>query len=583
MNRASPATSPERIVNPVYLLAAYAATLPVVIIADEVGPSADLIAFLKVLCLAAFTWHVAVLWRKRDVSARSTWILAGAIGLVWTAALVIFLFKLVTLTSFNFSVVVSSLEDAGKTLVHTLGPYGVPIAWSTLLGLACASTAVARTLLWALRALSARFTAGPRVAVVCLGLFCYLAGADAWYAANELVLYPRSYFLKGPYIPAPLSVPDYSGVPIRSKESVFIVQLESVNTLTLFERTNDAAGFRPLVAQPGLETILREGGGILYPFFWANSMQTNRAWETILCGVSGNLGPPISQEPARLLRRTCLPRLLADAGYARVFLYSYFDLDFFNLRGFASMAGFQEVAYGPKLMAKGDRQHQWGYDDCVFYERAFEYLAREGLDRRERVLAYFEVGMNHWPFRDTMKHPQAHPYPAPTTPLEHYRNAVAEQDHCLLTFWKRFRALGRDDIHLFVLPDHGVWVPGAPLHPDTLFATWLAYVPPARRAAEFKPRVVLSPTPSQAQLYPTIIELLDGPPQARSFGFSLRGEPASPGYDDCHLLSEPFQRLVVYNKGERTEFRLGNEDAARPGAVAYAAFLSTFRDRLTCK
>lgn len=580
MSLASPATSPKPIVNPVYLLAAYAATLPAVLIADEVGTSADLIAFLKVVCLAAFAWHAVALLRGR---VRGTWVLAAAIGLVWTASLVVFLFKLVTMTSFNFSIVVSSLEDAGKTLVHTLGPYGVSIAWATLIALLLVSSGAARILLWALRALSARISAGPRTTVLCLGLLCYFAAADLWYAANELVLYPRSYFFKGPYIPAPLSVPDYSGLPIRSTESVFIVQLESVNTLALFERTNDAPGFRALVAQPGLETIVREGGGVLFPFFWANSMQTNRAWETILCGVSGNLGPPIAAEPARLLRRICLPGLLAEAGYARVFLYSYYDVEFFNLRGFAAMAGFEDVAYGPKLMAQGDRRHQWAYDDCVFYERAFEYLARHGLDRRERVFAYFEAGMNHWPFTNTMKHPRAHPYPAAATPLEHYRNAVAEQDHCLLTFWKRFRALGRDDVHLFILPDHGVWIPGAPLHPDTLFATWLAYVPPARRAAEFRPRAVLSPTPSQAQLYPTIIELLGGPPQPRSFAFSLRGEAVTPEYDDCQLLSEPFQRLVVYRGGERTEFRLGSEDAARPGAVAYAAFLSTFRERLTCK
>jgi hypothetical protein len=562
MSRASPATSAEPLASSLYLLAAYAATLPSVFIDAEVGPSADLIALLKLLCLAAFAWHAAVLWRGRAAAAPSAWALAVSTGLLWTAVLVMFLFKVVTMMSFNFSVIVSSLGDAGRTLVHTLGPYGVAIACGALLALACTSAGAARALLWGLRTLAARFAPGPRSGVACLGLLCYFAASDLWYAANELVLYPRSYFLDHPYIPGPLSVPDYSGVTIRSKESVFIVQLESVNALTLFERTSDAEGFRPRVAQPGLETILKEGGGVLFPFFWANSVQTNRAWEAILCGVSGNLGPPISQEPARLLRRTCLPELLGDAGYARVFLYSYFELDFFNLRGFASRAGFQEVAHGPKLMAKGDLRHEWAYDDCVFYERAFEYLAREGLDRRERVFAYFEVGMNHWPFRNTMKHPQAHPYREPASPIEHYLNGVAEQDHCLAAFWKRFRSLGRDDVHLFILPDHSVWVHGAPLHPDAAFATWLAYVPPARRAAEFKPRAVLSPTPSQAQLYPTLIELLQGPPQPRSFAFALRGDAAAPDYDDCHLLSEPFRRLVVHRGGERSEFRFDREDSS---------------------
>ena len=583
MSRAFPATSPRAIGNPPYLLAVYAATLPAVLVAGGVAPSADLVAVLKLLCLAAFSWHALALWRRGSATRFSTWLLAAAIGLLWTVVLVIFLFKAVTLTSFNFSVVLSSVGDAARTLVQTLGPHGVAIAWGVLLALACGSALAARGLLGGMRRLAARYDAGPRATLASLVLLGFLVAADVYYAVFELVLYPRSYFIHSPYIPAPLSVPDYSGTPISSSESVFIVQLESVNARALFERTGQAPGFRKRVAQPGLETILREGQGSLFPLFWANSMQTNRAWETILCGVSGNLGPPISLEPSRMAGRPCLPQLLAGAGYTPVFLYSYFDLEFFNLGGFARMAGFQDVVYGPQLMAKGDRRYQWAYDDCVFYERAFDYLARRGLDGRERLFAYFEVGMNHWPFVGTRKHPQAHPFPAPSSTLEHYLNAFAEQDHCLLGFWKRFRALGRDDVHLFILPDHGVSVPGLPPHPDDLFSTWLAYIPPARRAAEFPPHNVISPVPGQAQLYPTVLELLGGPAQPRSFAFALRGASAPPGYDDCHLLSEPFQRLVVYRGGERSEFRLGREAEARPGAVAYSAFLAAFRDQLACK
>ena len=137
--------------------------------------------------------------------------------------------------------------------------------------------------------------------------------------------------------------------------------------------------------------------------------------------------------------------------------------------------------------------------------------------------------------------------------IEHYLNSVAEQDHCLQAFWKRFRQLGRDDVHLFILPDHSLWLPGLGHQPDTSFATWLAYVPPARRAAEFKPRAVFAPVPSQAQLYPTILELLGGGAVPASFAFALRGEEASRDYDDCHLLGGPGVRLVVRRNGERTE------------------------------
>jgi hypothetical protein len=39
----------------------------------------------------------------------------------------------------------------------------------------------------------------------------------------------------------------------------------------------------------------------------------------------------------------------------------------------------------------------------------------------------------------------------------------------------------------------------------------------------------------------------------------LRGEPAPADYEDCHLLSEPFQKIVVRRSGGRAEHRLGQD------------------------
>lgn len=580
MSRASPVISPRRIASSLYLLAAYAATLPSVLIGGLAASSSDLIAALKLACLAAFAWHAARVLRDRPAGGGSALALAAATGLLWSALAVMSLYEVVAMAPLDFSMVIVSIHDARRTLVHVLGPHGALIAVGALAALAMSGTGAAWALLRGLRARLLCLPHGPRGAVACVGLLCYFAAADLWYAAEELVLYPRVYSVESPNTPALLSVPDYSAIPIRSRETVFVLQLESVNSLAVFE---PAAGphFRARVPQPGLETIVKEGGGVLFPLFWANGTQTHRAWESILCGMSGNLGPAISAEPSRLQRLTCLPGHLAGAGYSAVFLYSYFNLDFFNLGEFAHKAGFSEVVYGPKLMREGDRSHQWGYDDCVFYERAFDYLVRQGLDKRERVFAYFEVGMHHAPFFNSSKHPAAHPYDAPASFLEHYLNSNAEQDHCLLVFWKRFRQLGRDDVHLFIVPDHSLWVHGVPAYPDAGFATWLAYVPPARRAAEFKPRTVASPTPSQAQLYPTILELLEGASLPGSFAFSLRGEPPPPSYADCHLLTAPSQRLVVRKNGQRAEYRLRASSVVVPGSVFEPDFWG-FRENFAC-
>jgi phosphoglycerol transferase MdoB-like AlkP superfamily enzyme len=331
----------------------------------------------------------------------------------------------------------------------------------------------------------------------------------------------------------------------------------------------------------GLEEILREGGGALFPFFWANGMQTNRAHEAILCAISGNAGEALSAAPVRLRQHTCLPRHLAREGYATAFIYAYFDLDFFNFREFQKVIGFQALVHGEELMEAGDRRHPWGYDDCVFYERAFDYLDKHGLAQRRRLFAYLEVGTNHAPYGGTPKYPQAHPYPAASTFTEHYVNSVAEQDHCLKAFWKRFRSLGRDDVHLIIVPDHSVWL-GGMKDPDAVFTTWFAYVPPPRRKAQSKPGSVLAPTPSQAQIYPTVLELLGAPRTRESFAFALRGEPAPEDYDDCHVLADPYSRLVVVGRGGRAEYRLQTATALIGTEPPQKMDYWTFQDRHGC-
>jgi hypothetical protein len=546
-----------------------------------VAASSDLVAALKLPCLAAFAWHAAAVVGRWRSEAASRFVFAAATGLLWAVVLAMYLYKMAAMVPFNFVEVASSLDDVRRTLVQVLGPHGVALTLGAFAGLLLACTAAVWVLYRVLQPLVRRLAPGARAAVACLGLLCYFGAADLMAAAEQLVFFRSAGFAQR-FTPPPL-VPDYSAVQVRSGESVFIVQLESVNADAVFERPGDGRAFRARMPQPGLETILKEGGGVLFPLFWANGHLTNRAWESILCSVNGNLGEGFSVDPTRLAFRTCLPGLLADAGYATVFYYAYFDLEFYNFGAFAKRLGFQVVDYGSGLMAKGDPRHDWAYDDCAFYKRAFDRLAESGLGARERVFAYFEVGMNHAPFLNTMKHPEAHPYRAPATMLEHYQNSLAEQDHCLHRFWQRFRELGRDDVHLFILPDHSLWLPGVPLHPDTGFATWFAYIPPARRAAEFRPRVVHAPVPSQAQVFPTILELLGGTPLPSSFAFALRGEPTPPRYDDCHMMGYPGINLVVRRNGERAEFRVGSSELALAGAAPVKSDLNEFLQRYACR
>lgn len=560
-----------------YLLIAYVLTLPVEFIAGIVKPSADLIAWLKFATLAAFAWHAAVLYTRKRPDPHSAAVLVLAMGVTWFAVLVIHAFRVVTMVPFSFSVVLASIEDSRRTLIQVLGAHGDVYAVAAVALLVVVAVALAALAFRELRKRCLPVLPGRVAAVLCAAALSYLIAADARYVANELVLYPDASLAEYPF-----SSPDYSKIRVQSGESVFIVQLESVNAAVLFERTPDGRGVIWRTPLPGLRAVLEEGGGVFFPFFWANSQQTHRAQESILCGVSGNVGAPLSGDPVRLQLRTCLPRHLAEAGFKTVFLYSYFDLDFFNFADFHQRAGFQQVVYGPKLMAAGDRKHAWGYDDCTFYERAFDHLAREGLAKRNKVFAYFEVSMNHSPFIGTDKYPQAHPFAHAATGTEHYLNSIAEQDHCLGVFWRRFRALERDDVHLFIVPDHSI--PMGPSTGEADFVTWLAYVPPRNRRAEFRSGTVLEPRPSQAQIYPTVLELLGAQRTRQSFAFALAGERRPADYDSCHLLGDPFQRrLSVVRDGEQAEIRLasGEVNSTKDGRLRLGYW--EFRDRYYCE
>ena len=189
--------------------------------------------------------------------------------------------------------------------------------------------------------------------------------------------------------------------------------------------------------------------------------------------------------------------------------------------------------------------------------------------------------MNHVPFVGA-KYLQSHPFRPARSFVEHYLNSVSEQDHCLLEFWRRFRQLGRDDVHLFIMPDHSVGVVGIPPRPDGNFAVWLAYVPPARQATVRAARLVHSPVPSQAQIYPTVLELLGAPRSPRSFAFALRGEPAPGRYDDCHMLSRGGNALVVRRNGQRFAYRLDTREVTDGQGGREKMSLGEFQERYAC-
>ena len=84
-----------------------------------------------------------------------------------------------------------------------------------------------------------------------------------------------------------------------------------------------------------------------------------------------------------------------------------------------------------------DPKYDWGYDDCVFYERAFDRLEEQACS--DPSLVYLDVSMHHWPFDGVSDARRAIVFPKPRNYLERYVNSARKQDVCLSHFIERYR------------------------------------------------------------------------------------------------------------------------------------------------
>lgn len=415
-----------------------------------------------------------------------------------------------------------SLPVAGQTLLRTLNTVSlIKLTIATLLfaALTTLATRFAASLARSLPTLS-RWRTASLIALVLL--FC----ADLSFVygyLNEISSREENRRNVPVWMPSRIHL---RNVP---KDSVFMLQLESLNSLYLYGEEKGVA--TPVLTKLGEESIF-------FPYFWANTTQTHRAMESILCGISANPGDAFSYRPEQITTN-CLPEILRSAGYRTIFFYSFNDLGFFNYSEFLPRLGFSEIVHGTDLMKPGDPLHDWGYDDCVFYDRAFDYLNRTRRDG-EKLFAYFAVSMHHYPFllgADPGK---------PWAPLkERYRTSAGAQDRCLSRFLDRQRQYAGDQSHLLVFGDHShpVGLQGYEYQhrgfaPES-FLTPLAYQPPQRARADLAlgPRPSLQP--SQDQLRDTLIEWMTGDAQPQSFARAIASPLASPK-THCRAVVQPY-------------------------------------------
>lgn len=336
--------------------------------------------------------------------------------------------------------------------------------------------------------------------------------------------------------------PDNSHYKTDSKENIFILQLESGNALTatgdftfIEKKYND-------IYTPKLREISKDG--VFLSDFLGNSIQTNRAQLNILCGLVNNIGKSFSFKPNEI-QTDCLPKILKKSGYKTIAFRSD-DLEFANTGNFLKNIGFDEIHYN-NIMKKNDLKYSWGYDDCIFYQRAFEYLTKSYSDS-SKLFVYFEVSAHHFPFENHSRYNFIHKFHPSTNFVEQYLNSSLEQDYCVSQFYNNFKKYNNKKTHLFILPDTS-WPIG--LHNNFFneknafndnFLIPLTYIPPSDRKEEFAlGKKINKSLFSQTDLIPTIFELLNNTNYQNSFAFALKnGAKNEQMYEHCQILVQPY-------------------------------------------
>ncbi len=353
-------------------------------------------------------------------------------------------------------------------------------------------------------------------------------------------------------------------------ESVMILQLESQNALALeglavVDGKKYEGNFMPLETE-----IARDG--VLFPMFWSNSVQTNRAQESLFCGIVNNLGRGLSIS-SDVIQTPCMPAIFDGAGY-RTMVFRADKLSITGYEQFFDTLGFKEK-YQKEILEKGDTiSGTLGIDDCLFYKRIFEFLTKKYPDPSHGLFVYIEVTNNHYPFKER-GYSQVHQFSPANNFVEQFLNSSLEQDYCLSKFYDSFKEYSKGEMHLLILPDNSwpIGIGGSTLNASGAhtehFLIPMTYIPPTKRQKEFLVGQQSQQRCSQADFLPTVAELVSGTQYGNSCVPFMKYEKEQAlmeaPYEDCHILTQPYGggRVLVTRDNAVFSYALDSQELIR--------------------
>lgn len=387
-----------------------------------------------------------------------------------------------------------------------------------------------------------RLIAGRRNTFALLLLACVFVGTTfhkgMFDIANANVIEPHNL---------PAYMPVLPELPTDSEDSIFYLQLESGNAAVITQPAEIDGRSYTGTYNPSITEISKDG--VYFPQFWGNSTFTVRAWENILCSITGNIRISFAQRLDALTGK-CLPEIFKDAGYTTIFIKNH-DLSFRGAEHFAKKIGFLET-HNKDLVPPDTKIYDWGYDDCSMYRGIFKYLREKYPDGR-KLFVYIAVSSHHTPFTPKEDYAYTHAFPNPSHPVEQYLNSYLEQDECTKVFYEEYKAYRNEKTHLFISPDHAVPMKnssGKELFPSTIareqFLIHWTYIPSEERKEEFRVGEHITTRFSETDIAPTILSILSRTPVPQSFDQALRkdAEPIDPN-SRCAILINPYSGLII--------------------------------------
>jgi hypothetical protein len=282
---------------------------------------------------------------------------------------------------------------------------------------------------------------------------------------------------------------------------VIMVQQESLNSLLLGPRIT-----------PQILRASREG--VLLNPIYGNSIQSERGYECILCGVPPSIGGDLVDDYSvdDLKHLSCLPRIFKGLGYRPIVFYSG-NRNPRVMRLFEAI-GFEKILAG-EITQPEDTMYDWGYREDTFFTRVDQYLQKHYTN--EKLFIFITASAtNHTPFKvHDERFLDRIPYPDPRSFVERFSNTTFVQDAYFGHLFDLYTRHYAQRASLIALSDHS-WPIERHKHNiynergayEENFLAAMLFVPPIPARKDFAVGATVPYRYSQMDILPSFLDLI---------------------------------------------------------------------------